>query len=418
MNTNNNDYDYDYEQLATSICDDFFNKKDYTHKLNLVAVAGSRDKFMDAAKSVLEHYESVNGQKLSDKETQLVLENIRKNIFGYGPIDDLIQANDVTDIQLLGPKNVRIKRNGKRCGSDVTFADADTYNRCVNTICERNNVNLCSENAIPTLIDTTQDNYVLRINILSGLLTDNSLSVVQIRKISKNKPNLRILNNAGMFRHNSTMSNPEQFRPLRVPNIVSEEDTELNALFNDLITSKGIIFTGKGSSGKSTFVNAMITEIPKHESVMICQENAELFDVNHPGLFAAHVLSNAGDSKITYKLSDLIKAAQRLDVDRIIVADINGGSEAAALSEASMAGYKCWTSIRADSCEKAIDKMVYYISQATGRNTKESLKQLQGFEYVVHLKDFKLYEILRIRWDKERDTTIIEKVYSYRKDGM
>ena len=147
---------------------------------------------------------------------------------------------------------------------------------------------------------------------------------------------------------------------------------------------------------------------------MICQENAELFDNNHPDLLAAHVMVNGGDSKVSYTLGDLTRAALLVDLDRVIVGEVKEGSEAAGLSKASMTGHKAWTSVHGESCEMAVDKMADYISQATGYGTKEALKQLCGFEYVVHLRNFRVDEIKRIDgWDKNTDSIILSPVYPF-----
>ena len=63
--------------------------------------------------------------------------------------------------------------------------------------------------------------------------------------------------------------------------------------------------------------------------------------------------------------------------------------------------------------------MADYISQATGYSTKDSLKQLQGFEYVVHLRNFRVDEIIRITgWDKEKETLVFETVYPFNAKGV
>lgn len=62
--------------------------------------------------------------------------------------------------------------------------------------------------------------------------------------------------------------------------------------------------------------------------------------------------------------------------------------------------------------------MADYISQATGYSTRDSLKQLQGFEYVVHLKNFHVDEIIRIAgWDKLKECLIYEQVYPFMREG-
>ena len=77
-----------------------------------------------------------------------------------------------------------------------------------------------------------------------------------------------------------------------------------------------------------------------------------------------------------------------------------------------MTGHKCWTSVHGESCQMTVDKMADYISQATGYSTRDSLKQLLGFEYVVHLKDFKVDEVIRISgWNSDEECLIYENVY-------
>ena len=418
-----NKEDKSYEKLAAMLCEDFHKKQSATlltnlEKRNLEALDVSRERILANIKSELGLYENEKGQTLSEEEKTYVLELIRKDLWGYGIVDDLIHESDISDIKLYGPGNVRIKRTGKRYGSDITFADVNAYKRFVNKMLERNKINLGTANAIQTFTDSTQDDAILRITIISGLLTDSGLPLVAIRKVPKTKYTLRSLEDAGMFNHKASGTKGKRIKINTIPVFFSEDNADLNSLMYRMILSKGILFTGKGASGKTTLMNAMIAEIPFDESVMICQENAELFDNSHPDLFSAHVLTNAGDSKISYELGDLTRAALLVDLDRVIVGEVKEGQEAAGLSKASMTGHKCWTSVHGESCEMAVDKMADYISQATGYSTRDSLKQLQGFEYVVHLKNFRVDEIIRIAgWDKEKEALIFEKVYPKVKEG-
>ena len=62
----------------------------------------------------------------------------------------------------------------------------------------------------------------------------------------------------------------------------------------------------------------------------------------------------------------------------------------------------------------AVEKMADYISQATGYGNRESLKQLTGFEYVVHLSDITVDEIVRIvGFDATKGKLILRKVYPF-----
>lgn len=97
-----------------------------------------------------------------------------------------------------------------------------------------------------------------------------------------------------------------------------------------------------------------------------------------------------GTARLATIWGDLTRVALLVDLDRVIVGEVKEGSEAAGLSKASMTGHKCWTSVHGESCEMAVEKMADYISQATGYGNREALKQLLGFEYVVHLRDFRV----------------------------
>lgn len=345
-----------YSALAAKLCEEFHKKQSAgllanLEKRNLDALDVSREKILSNMKSELGLYQNEKGETLSEEEKAYVLELIRKDLWGYGIIDDLIHEGDVSDIKLYGPGNVRVKRTGKRYGTQITFSDANAYKRFVNKMLERNKINLGTANAIQTFTDAGQEDAILRITIISGLLTDSGYPLVAIRKVPKTKYTLKSLEDAGMFNHKASGKNPKRIKINTVPIFFSDENAELNSLMYKMILSKGILFTGKGASGKTTLMNAMIAEIPHDESVMICQENAELFDNVHPDLFSAHVLTNAGDSKISYELGDLTRAALLVDLDRVIVGEVKEGQEAAGLSKASMTGHKCWTSVHGESCE-------------------------------------------------------------------
>ena len=404
-----------YMELAHDLCEEFSKKQSAMllsnlNKRNTAALDVSKEKMLRTIREELGTYEDEKGRPLSEDEKDYVISLVQKELFGYGVIDDLIAARSISDIKLYSDKNIRVKSIGKRADSGIRFENEKEYVRFVTKLLERNKVNLGTANAIQTFTDRSQKNFILRITIISGLLTDSGLPLVAIRKIPKDKYDLNYLKRAGMFSEKKEVIYGEKIACLPI----FEDDDELSELLDDMIHSKGILFTGKGASGKTTLMNGLIKEIPHNESVMICQENAELFDNDHPDLFSAHVLVNSGDSKISYDLGSLTRAALLVDLDRVIVGEVKEGSEALGLSKASMTGHKCWTSVHGESCEMAIDKMADYISQATGYSTRDSLKQLQGFEYVVHLRNFHIDEIIQIAgWDGEKERLILKPVYPF-----
>lgn len=412
----------EYIELAKKVEAEFYQKQGAgllanLNKKNVNELEMTQEKILHLLREQLRLYQNEDGGELTEVEKDYVVGLIQKELWGYGLIDGLIHDKSISDIKLYGATNIRVKRNGSREQCNLAFKDGQQFKVFVTKLLERNKINLGTANAIQTFTDSSQIDFILRITIISGLLVEGGVPIVAIRKIPKEKYTLHVLGEVGMF-NDQIYREKEKQKKEKNQKAFLDGEKEFNTILNDMIHSKGILFTGKGASGKTTLMNAMIGEIPHSESVMICQENAELFDLEHPDLFASHVITNAGDSKISYVLGDLTRAALLVDLDRVIVGEVKEGSEAAGLSKASMTGHKCWTSVHGESCEMAVDKMADYISQATGYSTTDALKQLQGFEYVVHLRNFHVDEIIRIDgWDKKQEVLLYQTVYSIAKDG-
>lgn len=405
--------------LALSLVDEFYENQgqgilNNLNKRTYGNLSSDREAVLASIGESLSEYQDEDGNEMTAEEKAAALSFVKKEIWGYGLIDDLIHDKTISDIKIHDAGHIRIKREGRRETSNLAFPSEAAYQSFVTRLLERNKVNLGTANAIQTFTDAEQEDFILRLAVISGLLIVGGSPCVVIRKIPKNKYSLQELEQMGMFTEQS--SQQDDGEKIMDP-YISVEHLQFDLLLHRMIRGKGILFTGKGASGKTTLMNACLEKIPETDSVMICQENAELFDLHHPDLIAAHVMINGGDSKVSYNLGDLTRVALLVDLDRVIVGEVKEGSEAAGLSKASMTGHKCWTSVHGESCEMAVEKMADYISQATGYGNREALKQLLGFEYVVHLRDFRVDEVVRIAdFDHEKGKLILEKVYPFTKE--
>ena len=407
--------------LALSLVDEFYENQgqgilNSLNKRTYGNLSSDREAVLASIGESLSEYQDEDGNEMTAEEKAAALSFVKKEIWGYGLIDDLIHDKTISDIKIHDAGHIRIKREGRRETSNLAFPSEAAYQSFVTRLLERNKVNLGTANAIQTFTDAEQEDFILRLAVISGLLIVGGSPCVVIRKIPKNKYSLQELEQMGMFTEQS--SQQDDGEKIMDP-YISVEHLQFDLLLHRMIRGKGILFTGKGASGKTTLMNACLEKIPETDSVMICQENAELFDLHHPDLIAAHVMINGGDSKVSYNLGDLTRVALLVDLDRVIVGEVKEGSEAAGLSKASMTGHNCWTSVHGESCEMAVEKMADYISQATGYGNREALKQLLGFEYVVHLRDFRVDEIARITdFDHAKGKLILEKVYPFTKEEL
>lgn len=127
-------------------------------------------------------------------------------------------------------------------------------------------------------------------------------------------------------------------------------------------TRKNILISGGTSSGKTTFLNALLREVPADERLILIEDTPELCigHANSVGLLA--VRGNLGEARVT--ANDLVAASMRMRPDRIILGELRG-SEAFAFLRAVNSGHPgSMTTIHADSPEAAVEQLVLLVLQA------------------------------------------------------
>lgn len=124
---------------------------------------------------------------------------------------------------------------------------------------------------------------------------------------------------------------------------------------------RNILISGGTSTGKSTFLNALLREIPDDERLILIEDTPEL-QLRHEnaiGLLAAR--SQLGESLASS--DDLLNASLRMRPDRIILGEIRG-SEAFTFLRAVNTGHPgSMSTIHADSPERAIEQLALLVLQ-------------------------------------------------------
>ena len=124
---------------------------------------------------------------------------------------------------------------------------------------------------------------------------------------------------------------------------------------------RNILISGGTSTGKSTFLNALLREIPDDERLILIEDTPEL-QLRHDnaiGLIAAR--SQIGESLATS--NDLLNASLRMRPDRIILGEIRG-TEAFTFLRAVNTGHPgSMSTIHADSPERAIEQLALLVLQ-------------------------------------------------------
>lgn len=125
---------------------------------------------------------------------------------------------------------------------------------------------------------------------------------------------------------------------------------------------KNILVSGGTSTGKTTFLNALLREVPPEERLILIEDTPELYirHENAVGLLAAR--SALGEAEVG--ANDLLGAALRLRPDRIILGELRGPEAFAFLRAVNTGHPGSMTTVHADSAERSIEQIVLLALQA------------------------------------------------------
>ncbi len=123
-----------------------------------------------------------------------------------------------------------------------------------------------------------------------------------------------------------------------------------------------ILISGGTSTGKTTFLNSLLREVPEQERVIVVEDTAEiqLHGPNDLGLIA--VKGELGEALIN--TDDLLQAALRLRPDRILLGEMRG-KEAVSFLRAVNTGHPgSFSTIHANSPAGALEQLALMVMQA------------------------------------------------------
>lgn len=354
----------------------------------------AREKIRQAVSEKLERMQIHN-----EFVVRQIYEELIRYLWGYYVLEELINDSTVSDIRVLDWNYIRYKQKGVRRKADVTFIDREDYIQFVSSLAVRHKKSLNDLNAVTYFTDQTSNSkFILRVNICTSYICNQDSPILIIRKIPKEKYTIQELIEKGMMRNDLA-----------------------EYLLDKAKNAQGILFTGKGASGKTTLLNTLLEHIEETQSGVVIQENDELFisektDSNGNAFPARdlaflHTITMSGEGKIEYTLEELTRNGLRMDLDYFIIGEIKG-NEAAGFSMASFTGHKCWATVHGMNSYEGINKLADYIKQATGYEFADCLKKLIGIEVVVFMHNFKVEEVTEVLgFDEEKKDLIKRIVY-------
>lgn len=316
-------------------------------------------------------------------------------LFGFGPIEPLLNDPEIADIMINGHKQIYIEKQGKILLTDVTFLDERHLLTIIQRIVSR--VGRRVDEASP-MVDARMPDGSRFNAIIPPLALDGSL--VSIRKFKQNKMPL------STYIQYESMS-PEMAKFLEICGRV-----RLN-----------MIVSGGTGSGKTTLLNALSGAISQEERVITIEDAAEL-QLHQPHVLRLETRPSSMEGRGEVTQRQLVKNALRMRPDRIILGEIRGEEVLDVLAAMNTGHDGSMATIHANNprdCLSRIENLVGMSSvKVEGRSLKQQISSaLQMIVQVERMRDGRrritaIEEVVGI----EGDIITTQTLFSYKVKGV
>jgi pilus assembly protein CpaF len=236
------------------------------------------------------------GRVLGDAAILGLVDALRRDSSGAGPLDELLQLAGVTDVLVNGPGEVFVDTGGGLQRTEVAFPDDDAVRRLAQ-----------------------------RLAASAGRRLDDASPFVDVRLRDGTRLHAAL----------SPVASPGTLLSLRVParRVFTMDELvaagtvppSVTRVLTRLVTARrAFLVTGGTGTGKTTLLTALLSLVDASERLVLVEDSAELRP-SHP-----HVVSLEGRppnvegvGEIT--LRDLVRQALRMRPDRLVVGEVRGG---------------------------------------------------------------------------------------------
>lgn len=147
---------------------------------------------------------------------------------------------------------------------------------------------------------------------------------------------------------------------------------EISGLLRDAVRSgRNIVISGGTATGKTTFLNALLKEVPDSDRVIAIEDTPEIHlpTRNCVGLVA--VRNDLGEAQVG--VEDLLRAALRMRPDRLLVGEIRGAEAFTFLRAINTGHAGSLTTVHADSADSAIEQIAMMTLEANLGMSKQDI---------------------------------------------
>jgi pilus assembly protein CpaF len=310
---------------------------------------------------------------ISRQERDKIISRIIDESVGYGPLEPLLEDEEITEIAVNGPYEIYYEKKGKLHKTDIQFRDEEALRHVIDRIVAPigRRIDVSSPMVDARLPDGSRVNAVIPPISLKG-------SLLSIRKFRKDPITMKDLINFGSF------------------------TPEMGEFLKALVKAKlNIIISGGTGSGKTTLLNALANFIPENERIITIEDMAELrIPHGHVAGMEARPANVEGKGEVTIR--QLVRNALRMRPDRIIVGEVRG-AEAFDMLQAMNTGHEgSLTTVHANSTDDALRRLEGMVMMSSAELPASLIR-----EYLVGAIDY-IIQISRLLDGQRKMLTIAE----------
>ena len=269
-------------------------------------------------------------------ERERITEEILDEVFGLGPLEQLLKDSTISDILVNGFDNVYVERAGRLVETNIRFKDTQHLRMIIDRIVS----------AVGRRIDDSSP-------IVDARLLDGSRVCAVIPPLSLIGPVVSIRRYGKKLLTTEDLIKNETFTTGMLDFMSGCVEARLN-----------LVISGGSGSGKTTLLNTLSRFIPEEERIITIEDTAELqLQQNHVVRLETRPMNIEGAGAITQR--DLVINTLRMRPDRIIVGE-SRGAEALDMLQAMNTGHDgSMTTVHANAPRDAFSRLETMVMMAS-----------------------------------------------------
>ncbi len=359
--------------------------------------AGTMDEteLRDQLRALASHLCSLEEVNLAPQDRDMMVKGIMDEIYGFGPLEPLMNDPEISDVLVNSADRVFVERNGVLEETDISFADDNHLTRLIQRLVGRAGRRI---DEVSPLVDAK--------------LPDGSRLNAVIPPLALKGPTLSIRR----FRQKALLFEDMVRMGTLAPEMADFLKIAVHGRLNVLIS-------GGTGAGKTTMLNNLSRFIPTSERVITIEQTAEL-QLQQPDVVSMEMRPANVEGRGEINQRDLLKNSLRMRPDRIIVGEARGGEVLEMLQAMNTGHDGSMSTLHANDTRDALDRLEMMIALSG-----VELPMLVARQYIASAIQI-LVHITRLSTGERKVTRIsemcgcrdgvyiIEDVFVYRMTGV